>query len=282
MLEITKQLRPESKIPPYPNYHKGPYFEEFFFNKFLSDYKNLNLKDYSYIPIFWTNCYTNKVFAKEMYNIQSVLNKLDQSKKYFTISQHDDCVYENLPKNTTIFSMGGNKVGKNIIPIPLICSPINYEKKQKEIKTSFVGSLTHPIRNKLFQTYKEDSDFFFKIKEWELLTNNSNVINFMDIMSKSIFSLCPRGYGKTSFRLYESMQLDSIPVYIYDESWLPWDNEICWSDIAIMVPQQEIGSIKDKINSVNIEKMISYKNEIFNNFFTYEGVYNKIIEFLKK
>ena len=36
-------------------------------------------------------------------------------------------------------------------------------------------------------------------------------------MRDSLFSLCPRGYGPTSFRLYESIQLGSIPVYIAED-----------------------------------------------------------------
>jgi len=281
MLEITKQLRPKSKIPPYPNYHNGLYFEEYFFEKFIYNHKELILNDYNYLPIFWTNCYTNKVFKNEFYDIQNVLDKLDNSKKYFTISQHDDCVYEKLPQETLIFSMGGNKKGKNIIPIPLICSPINYPKKNKELKISFVGSLTHPIRNLLYENLKNDKDFIFSVKGWELITNDKNIFNFMDTMSKSVFSLCPRGYGKSSFRLYESMQLDSIPIYVYDEKWLPWENEINWSDLSILISENEIKEIKNKISSVNVEKMISYKNEIFDDFFTYNGVYEKIIKLLK-
>jgi hypothetical protein len=282
MLEITNNLRPKSNIPPYPNYHVGLYFEEYFFKRFSKEFLNLNVNDFEYIPIFWTNCYTNKTFNHEFYDIQIILDSLDKNKKYFTISQHDDCVYENLPENTIIFSMGGNKTGSNIIPIPLICSPINYEKKIKNLKISFTGSLTHPLRNKLYESYKNDNDFHFKIKEWELVTDKQNISCFMDNMSRSFFSLCPRGFGKTSFRLYESMQLDSIPIYVYDQKWLPWEDEIDWNNLIISISENEINNIKNKINNIDTEKMISYKNEIFQHFFTYDGVYNNIIKSLKK
>jgi hypothetical protein len=131
MLEITEKLRPKSLIIPYPNYHEGDYFEEYFFKRFMEEYPDGKINGIKYIPVFWTNCYTNKVFGGVNYDIQNVLNTFNQNDKYFTISQHDDCVYEKLPKDTLIFSMGGNKVGKDIIPIPLICSPIKHELKDK-------------------------------------------------------------------------------------------------------------------------------------------------------
>ena len=170
MLRKTQILRPNSLIPPYPNYHKGDYFEEFFYKKFITKYSDLQINEFKYIPIFWTNCYTNKVFSKSDYNIQEILNNLDENQKYFTISQHDDCVYENLPKNTIVFSMGGNKKGKNIIPIPLICSPIPKIKNDKKYKISFVGSLTHPLRNQIYNYFKNDNDFIFFVKNWQLIS----------------------------------------------------------------------------------------------------------------
>jgi hypothetical protein len=281
MLEITEKLRPNSLIIPYPNYHKGDYFEEYFFKRFIKEYPNCEINGLKYIPIFWTNCYTNKVFNGNNYDIQNVLNSLDQNDKYFTISQHDDCVYEKLPDNTLIFSMGGNKTGDNIIPIPLICSPINKNIKDKSIKASFVGSLTHPLRIEMYNYYKNDIDFTFFIKNWSLDSGASNVSNFMDIMSKSYYTLAPRGYGKTSFRLYEAMQLDSIPVYIYDEPWLPWTEYLDWSKFCVLIDKNNISNIKEMLKNTDYDKMIHYKNEIYNDYFTYEGVYINIIKKIK-
>jgi hypothetical protein len=282
MLEITNHLRPYNPIR-YPNYHIGNYFEEFFFKKFISENNTLNIGDYNYIPIFWTNCYMDMVFGqKKDYKIQETLNKLDKNKKYFTVSQHDDCVNEILPHNTIVFSMGGNKTGDNIIPIPLICSPIQKITNKKDILISFVGSLTHPIRKILSEKYSKDKNFCFETKDWQLISEEDSVKKFIDITSRSFFTLSPRGYGKTSFRLYESMQLDSIPIYVYDEEWLPWKDSINWDDLIVKVHVSEIDNIVNKIQDVNVNKMLKYKNEIYDDYFTYEGTYKNIIKILKK
>lgn len=37
------------------------------------------------------------------------------------------------------------------------------------------------------------------------------------LIHTSVFHLCPRGNGPSSYRLYEALQADTIPVYIWDE-----------------------------------------------------------------
>ena len=59
---------------------------------------------------------------------------------------------------------------------------------------------------------------------------------FVELMSRSVFALCPRGYGRTSYRMYEALQLGCIPVYIHDESWLPYADELDWREFAVLVP----------------------------------------------
>jgi hypothetical protein len=43
-------------------------------------------------------------------------------------------------------------------------------------------------------------------------------------ISRSKFNLAPRGFGRTSYRLAEIIQIGRIPVYLYDDiSWLPYE-----------------------------------------------------------
>lgn len=40
------------------------------------------------------------------------------------------------------------------------------------------------------------------------------------------YNLAPRGYGRTSFRLFEVIQMGRVPVYLYDDvSWVPYAGE---------------------------------------------------------
>lgn len=38
-----------------------------------------------------------------------------------------------------------------------------------------------------------------------------------DLIRSSHFHLCPRGNGPTSYRMYESLQAETIPIYIWSE-----------------------------------------------------------------
>jgi hypothetical protein len=281
MIKYPEYLRPKLIVKPYPKYHTGDYFEEFFFKKIIEDNPNLEINGYKYLPIFWTNCYVNKTFSDVSVDIQSYLDTLDPNDKYFMISQHADCYYENIPENTIVFSMGGNKVGKNVIPIPLICSPIVTKEREKDILFSFVGSNTHPVRLKIAEHFNNDPDFLVYLKSWSIGIKDIELELFIEVISRTKFTLCPRGYGKTSFRLYESIQMDSVPVYITDETWLPWENEIDWNESIIIVHPDNFKDIKNIILNTDYDSKVKNLRRIYKDYLTYDRVYYNIIKLLK-
>lgn len=272
LIDLFKDFRKEPKYPVYPPYHKGYYLEDYFFNWFIENKINL---DRYYIPVFWTSCYLDNNRNK----LQELLNSLDQEKKYFTVSQYDDGVLENLPKDTIEFGAGGNK---GDIPIPLICSPIeNIILKEKDIFCSFIGSNTHQIRNNIYNILKNNSKYHIQIKGWSNKVNDNDYNNYIDITLRSKFALAPRGYGKTSFRLYEIFQLNSVPVYIYNDKWLPFEDEINWKEFCVLVHEKDINNIDNILNQYSdkdIEQMIIKGKEIWNEYFTMEGMSKNIIK----
>jgi hypothetical protein len=111
---------------------------------------------------------------------------------------------------------------------------------------SFVGSkLTHPVRERLFSL--ERSDIYVKDTSsygaqttyhgepparalfWE---------NYADSMANAKFSLCPRGRGAGSIRLYESMKMGRACVILSDE-WQPND-DMDWNQFSIRVAEQDV------------------------------------------
>ncbi len=227
---MTDSLRPSSTTPKYPFYHKGLYLEEYFFhNRKRHDGRQ-------YIDVFWTNIYSNRSFAG-IHNVdaQSELDKLDPNGSYFTVCQNDDGVLERLPKDTLKFCAGGNNVDDNTIPIPLLASPIPDIDltREKDLLASFVGSNTHPLRAEMHKTLRNRPGFSIQMKNWTLDLPDVAAKQFMELSARSKFMLAPRGYGRTSFRLYEAFQFDCIPVYITDILYLPYTEVIDWNDYAI-------------------------------------------------
>ena len=291
--KFKKYLIKGQNVPSYPPYHQGEYLEEYFFKYYLKKLEEFKKIKHQYLPIFWTDIY---LYSPSLLNdLQEDLNSLDPDSYYFTVSQHDDAPYQNLPKNTLNFSAGGNI--ENIIPIPLICSPIlNMEIKEKDIFCSFVGSITAPapkwgkisynLRIQMLENLVNNKDYILKPKNWGPNVEKKRQDLFLDLTSRSKFTLCPRGYGATSFRLYEAIQLKSVPVYIYYEKpHLPFSKKIDWEKIAVLIDSKNMNTIDQKLKSISDEKyneMISYGQEIYLKYFTLEGMCNGILETLKE
>lgn len=280
MIYSKQEFRPKPSYPVYPPYHDGDYMEDYFYKKFIENNPSL---DRDYIAISWTTLYCEN---KDK-DIQSFLNSLDPNKKYFTVLQHDDAPRHILPPDTLCFSAGGNVSGKNIIPIPLICSQLQTEliiKEEKKYTASFVGSATHPIRIKMSQTLFGKDDYQIWIKQWSPSVHKSEFELFLELASKSKYLLCPRGYGLNSFRLYEAFQLNCVPVIITDKLYLPWQDELNWNEFSILIDENNINNIDSILKNINdeqYEKLLITGKKIYSSYFTLDGMYDNIIKRLK-
>lgn len=278
MIETPDFLRDKINItyPPYNNI----IFEEYFYNKYIiSDIKT----DRIYLPIFWTSLYVNRNFGKgDISDIQKFLNSLDRSKKYYTIVQYADNILNDLfDLDIIIFAMGGyGRYKDKCYVIPLICKqPLQIDNFDKTILASFIGVIKgrHKIREKIRDILSKNKDY--------IISESIGYDEFRKTMGSSIFSLCPRGYGQTSFRICESLQVGSIPVYIYDEPLIPFETEFDFSKIGILISEKDIDNIDEILSSKteeDIQKYREFGSEIYKKYFEYDGCYESIIEVIKK
>jgi len=291
-LKQFNQFILEVDQPAYPPYHEGKYLERYFIDFYKEKRTEIDQTGYHFLPVCWTNLY---LYRSDLLNqLQNALDSLDTNLKYFTVSQHDDAPFQKLPKNTLNFSAGGNQ--PNTIPIPLICSPIpDIGDIKKDVFCSFVGSITapmqgwglvsHNLRMKMLETLVDKPEYVLKPKSWTSEVKKDRQDLFLDITKRSKFTLCPRGYGATSFRLYEAMQLKSVPVYIYHEKpHLPFVDRINWNDICVLININEIDQLDQKLKNITDEQ---YSNMLDNiekthlKYFTLEGMCDGILETLE-
>lgn len=279
--EYFEEFRPLPTYPVYPPYHTGKYIEGFFFD-FFNSIKNSIQTDRVYLPIDWTTSYLQNA---NLPLLQEKILSLDLSKKYFTVCQHDDGVKEYLPKDTLVFNVGGKFGG---ISIPPVCSPIpDHLKKnnQKDIFCSFVGSITHPIRKTMIDYLSSNSKYLLMYKNWTPNINSNEMNNFIDYTERSHFTLCPRGYSKTSFRMFECMQLESIPVYIWDdEDWRPFKDDIDWSEFSVVVHVSQLSVLDKILSSITEDKrseMQKKAKQAYYEHFSLEAMSKKIINKIK-
>jgi hypothetical protein len=277
MLETPQNLFIRTNHTYPPNNHQ--IYEEYFYDY----YHNNNITtDREYIPILWTNLYISRNYGNSnMDDVQSYLDSLDRNKKYFTVLQYDDGILQNIDDlDIVVFCSGGggqkNVPEKNIgYPIPLVCQPREHinKNRDRDILCSFIGSNTHPLRNLMTQKLNSLPGF-------DIVLSKISYDQFIDKMERSVFSLCPRGYGATSFRICESLQQGSIPIYVYDKDWSPWIDEFDFNGIGLKVHESQIDEIPNMINSLTEEDLNRLRKngeKIYNEYFDYKNCSIKII-----
>jgi hypothetical protein len=271
-----KSLFPDLAESAYPIYHSGMYMEDFFYSFYQA---NLDSFSRTLIPVKWTAAYNMHI------DVQNFIDSFCSGNHgpYFTISQHDDAVRERLPENTISFCAGGNSGG---VPIPLVCSRLPAFSMPpdtcRDFLFSFVGSCTHDIRYRLYSKFKGRDGFY--MKGWNGAGTQEDFKFFFNTSIRSKYMLCPRGYGPTSYRLYESMQLGCVPVYITDKEWLPYNENSIWDDLCIRVSEDEVDSIEEVLLSIPESRrveMVAYGRWAYDNIFSMENLPKMILKYLQ-
>lgn len=249
------QFQPRQR-QPYPIHNRNE-FEYWFMSNFKQQEGQRE-----YIPVLWTAFQLDTERNKlQRQKLQAYLNSMDRSKKYFTVVQHDDGIKFSLPFDCKVFGMGK----ESDYPLPLICEPHAYKfENERDIKASFIGNKTHPVRSQLIRLQNQPGYY--------ISFGNHNPKDFCEILSRSVFTLCPRGYGITSFRIMEAIQYGSIPVYISDRFIFP--HGIDFNEYGVVVHSSDasrVDQILSQISEDEIKMKQSKLKDIFDKYFTYES-----------
>ena len=260
-----------------------------------------------YLPIMWTANYGHSKRGLDgswgpISDVTRILKTLNEHEHYFTVVQNDDGPYEAVPENVTVFSAGG--VGD--IPIPLLCSLPEYkiDTTPRPLLCSFLGRIRcgGPVRQVVKGTEGRSSwdptgagyslrtemmEHFRGKKSVEVWDIDIDHIvsreKFLELGRVSKFTLCPRGYGKTSFRLYEAMWMGSVPVYIYDDPWLPYTDKLDWSKFCVLCHRSEIPTLYDRLRSISDEEWTAMRMELdglLGRYFSFGGMSTMILDYV--
>lgn len=107
----------------------------------------------------------------------------------------------------------------------------------------------------------------------------------MLLIKASKFNLAPRGYGRSSYRLAEIVQMGRIPVYMYDDAkWLPYQNtNISFSTfgfIGRMDYMRRLYWLMVRANNSQFEEKMEQVRRV-RQYYTYEGVLQQIDFFFR-
>lgn len=271
-------IQTPDSLRPIANFHYPPYIKNYFEEWFYKYFSQHGLKtDRVYLPVFWTTYYINNGYAPSP-EIQSFLDSLDKTKKYFTIIQYDDGILEN---TTGLDLLVFSSAGRGDVTIPLYADGLDHIKPipfdEKPIICSMIASNTHPIRKRLYDALKDVNGFYIKLDEkhdWE---------TYIDIVNKSKVVLSPRGYGIHSFRFYEALKLGCFPVYFTDK-YEPNIEKVFCNELIPYKLFKCYYTINTEINTLEDTKYISDSINYYSNAakqkpqnITYESIYTYII-----
>jgi hypothetical protein len=269
------------EYPPHQGYR--PMIEERAYSFFTS--KQEIESEYIYIPIQWTSWHIENDFGKNIQPLVDYCKYISEkypNEKFFTVVQYDGGTLVPID-NCTIFASSGDfnsPLGNNSVykPIPLLCDPHDgIPKEVREYKVGYAGRDTHPLRVKMNQVLSHLPQYKFALN---IDYNKTEV--FRDILYNSVFALSPRGFGPASFRMYEAIQMQCIPIYISDVFWLPFIDDIEWDKLCLLIKEDEIETIPEKVDDLldsgEYQSMINYGQQIYEKHLTWNGCLNTILE----
>jgi hypothetical protein len=281
--DVPQEFLPEMPVqyPPHQGY--SPMIEERAYSFFKT--KQELESDYIYIPIQWTSWHINPG-GEYGQNIQPLIDFCNQltekhpDEKFFTIVQYDGGTLVPID-NCRIFASSGDfssPLGKNSVyePIPLLCDPHGGASREvREYKVGYAGRDTHPLRVKMNQVLSHLPQYKFAVN-----LDHSRTEVFRDILYNSVFALSPRGFGPASFRMYEAIQMQCVPIYISDEFWLPFTDYIEWDKMCLLIQGDEIETIPERVDALlesgEYQNMINYGQEMYEKHLTWDGCLNTI------
>jgi len=250
--EVPQEFLPKMPVqyPPHQGYN--PMIEERAYS-FFATQKNLE-SDYIYIPIQWTSWHVNPG-GEYGQNTQPLIDYCNQliekypNEKFFTVVQYDGGTLIPID-NCTIFASSGDFIG-------------------------YAGRDTHPLRVRMNELLSHLPQYKFAVN----LDHNQTEV-FRDVLYNSVFALSPRGFGPASFRMYEAIQMQCVPIYISDEFWIPFTKYIEWDKMCLLIKQDEIETIPEKVDALlesgEYQNMIDYGQEMYEKHLTWDGCLNTI------
>jgi hypothetical protein len=102
-------------------------------------------------------------------------------------------------------------------------------------------------------------------------------IQFLELLRNSKFSLCPRGVGTNSYRLYESMAVGRAPVILSDD-WVP-PPEIHWQDFSLRIAERDYKLIPQILEREEhrAEELGQSARRAWEDFFQPEGIFDRAV-----
>lgn len=232
-------------------------------------------KDTTYFAFGW-------VYAVNKGSTKNIFNRIDKKKINggFTVCQ---CYPEKIipaAKKIGIDTIFTPHIDKSktyeltVIPIAhLAMNGINYDQlPEKDIFYSFIGFTSHALRRNIFHIKHPANTVIKKRRNWHFWNKaqlKKNAEEYTNVLQRSRFSLCPRGFSPSTLRFWESLAVGAIPISIADNLVLP--SGFDWEQCIIFVAEKDILKIPQILAGITPEQEENMRQKCFEAYELFSG-----------
>lgn len=231
-----------------------------------------------YLVGYWTDYMANKPHPGQL---GRYMRRVACQGLLFTVVQHCRGFDAKWPKNLLVFGAGGT----GDVPLPLLIPNLepDFELRQRRYFVSFIGRTTghndkRGMRQKMLEVFADSPEFAH--------LPLCDFTEYCATLRGSEFVLCPCGYGPTSYRLYETLVMGSIPVYIHDgQPWLPYEDRFDWEETPVLCSPTQFAELPERLAAIDEaqrRRMRERARELYEDHFTISGVVSAVQERVKE
>lgn len=257
ILPVSDGLQPQDIPIIYPSHNKGFMESEEAFLLFLNNHPELltddaQKADWHYLPVYWDRWLTTSINVKKNFEkegsdrLQQEVNKcIIDDKKTFTVYHYDHLKID--LGRTVVFQ--ASRLSKQGFDIPVLCAlhSIPFPLPKKKYLASFVGKIkTNPIRAEMQELLKDRTDTH--------IVRSQGRDYFVQTILESFVVLSPRGFGSSSFRFFEAMQLGVVPFLIGDIDHRPFKKFLDWDSVSLYTP--DLSDINHKLDQLDKNQLL--------------------------
>jgi hypothetical protein len=220
--------------------------------------------DFAYVPVPWAGLLNGQVRPYGDEEIRQIRQRGAQYARRVSACQHiriadclelaeKFCLTDLMTPHATelLRSKAFEAHGMRIHSIPHYPTTVRFQTRQRDFLFSFMGMRNHPSRRRLAQLHSASTPIILR-SQWQLrkAQHAATWREYSSMLSRTTFSLCPRGTGPGTLRVSESLLAGAIPVILSDGYLLPRG----WSNACVQIPEDAVVELPTQLRKLSLDR----------------------------